>query len=294
MGFIEAILLAMLQGATEFLPISSSGHLILGERFLGIEEPQLLFSVTLHLGTLLAVMLYYRREIMTSVTDVVAAAADGLQERSIGAFRLHAGARLALLLVLATLPTAVVGLGIDRVLDPGEGAEVISPAMMPMVICVSLILTGFILFSMRFYNDAKRPERGGNWTLWNITPGVAILIGLAQGLAALPGFSRSGLTIAAALWLGAEREESAHFSFLLSIPAVLGALILKFDPALFAGVDGGRTALVYGVSALVAGVIGYVSIIWLVGLLKRAQFHHFAWYCWIVGAGGLLALGMMS
>lgn len=294
MSFIEAILLAILQGATEFVPVSSSGHLLLGETFLGVQEPQLLFSVTLHLGTLLAVMLFYRRQIMTSVTDVLAAAADGLHERSLGAFRQHVGARLAVLLVLATIPTALLGLAIDKVLEPAEGAEVIPAQYMPHTICLSLIITGFILFSMRFYKDETRKERGGAWTLWNITPMVAILIGLSQGLAALPGFSRSGLTIAAALWLGAQREESAHFSFLLSIPAVLGALILKFDPALFAGVDGGRTALVYGVSAAVAGVVGYATIIWLVDLLKKAQFHHFAWYCWVVGAGGLGALLMMG
>lgn len=287
MNFIEALLLGLLQGATEFLPISSSGHLMLGERFFGIPEPQLLFNVIVHVGTLVAVILFYRKDVWGAVTGFTKAAMAGIQERSIESFRRFEGARLAILLILATIPTGVLGVAIDRVLEPKSGTPLLAPEFLPILICSLLIINGFILISVRWFSDEKARLREGGWSLWNITPTVAIWIGLAQGLAVLPGLSRSGLTITAAILLGVMRVESARFSFLLSIPAVLGALVLKFDLALFSGIGGFSTLITYVCAGIAAGVIGYLSIIVLVKMLKNAQFQHFAWYCWAVGAAGL-------
>ncbi|MFU8804981.1 MAG: undecaprenyl-diphosphate phosphatase, partial [Bradymonadaceae bacterium] len=214
MNFIEALLLGLLQGATEFLPISSSGHLMLGERFFGIPEPQLLFNVMVHLGTLVAVTLFYRKDVWGAVTGVTKAAIAGVQERSIEAFRQVEGARLGVLIVLATIPTGILGVLIDRAIEPNNGDPFIVPELLPTVICALLVVNGFILMSIRWFSDDKAPRREGRWTLWNITPTIAIWIGVAQGLAVLPGFSRSGLTIVAAILLGVLRVESARFSFL--------------------------------------------------------------------------------
>ena len=287
MSFLEAIILGIVQGLTEFLPISSSGHLMLGERLFGFEEPNLLFNLVVHLGTLVAVTLFYRKDVWGAVTGFWNALQKGLQERSIDAFRQDEGAKLGVLIILGTIPTVVVGLLFYPLISAGFG-----DVDMAVVISAILILTGFILFSARFVDESKMKERGGGWTLWNITPMVAILIGVAQGLAVLPGFSRSGLTIVAALWLAVYRVEAARYSFLLSIPAVAGALVLEsytsFDAQALTGVDGLVDVGIYTVAGIIAGVIGYLSILVLVKMLRKAQFWHFAWYCWAVGAAGLV------
>ncbi len=290
MSFLEAIILGIVQGLTEFLPISSSGHLMLGEQFFGIEEPDLFFNVVVHVGTLIAVTLFYRQDIFNAVTGVWEATLTGVRERSVEAFRRTEGARLGVLLVLGSIPTAIIGYTLHGPLAVGGGEGV----NLVVLICSLLIVNGFILWTARFADDSKIEERDGNWTLWNITPWVAILIGVAQGLAVLPGFSRSGLTIIAALWLSVYRVESARFSFLLSIPAVAGATVLET----FSGDDAARIItegttsdyVAYGLAGIIAGIIGYLSILVLVKMLKKAQFWHFAWYCWAVGAGGLAML----
>lgn len=293
MGFWEAIILGLVQGATEFLPISSSGHLMLGERFFGFEDPNILLNVILHLGTLLAVMYFYRQDLFRLVAGVGTALQQGLKERSLDAFRQEEGARLAVLLFLAMIPTGVIGLA----LYPFVSTSALEDATyLPHAICAMLIVTGFILFSAKFRRDENIQDRGGKWTLWNITPMVALGIGVAQGIAVLPGFSRSGLTIVAALWLWVYREKAARFSFLLSIPAILAALLVETYKSFNAEALSSATAVdvaTYGAAALVAGVVGYLSIILLVNMLKKAAFWHFAWYCWAAGTIGLTILFLM-
>lgn len=287
MSFVEAILLGLLQGLTEFLPISSSGHLMLGERFFGMEEPNLLFNVVVHIGTLVAVTLFYRKDVLNAVAGIWNASLQGLGERSLEAFRKNEGARLGVLLVLGTIPTVAIGVLLHPFLSVGGGENV----DLVVIISAMLIVNGFILFAARFPDDDKMAEREGRWTLWNITPFIAVLIGVAQGLAVLPGFSRSGLTIVAALWLAVYRVESARFSFLLSIPAVAGAMffesVVSYEPGALSGVDGLVDVGIYTSAAVIAGIIGYLSILVLVKMLRNAKFWHFSWYCWAVGAGGL-------
>lgn len=290
MNLLEAILLGMVQGATEFLPISSSGHLKLGQHLLGIQEPQLLFDIVLHVGTLLSVMIFYRKDIMMVLTGSLEGARGWLKERTASAFFAPEGVRLATLVVLATIPTGVIGLGLEKILDPD--AEAGASLITPKVVCGLLILNGFILLLNAFFlkreQENASPERGGMLTLWEITPLIAIGIGVAQGMAVLPGLSRSGLTITIALALMVQRLHAARYSFLLSIPAILGALVLKLDPSLFAGDPG--VLLIFAIGALSAGVVGYGCLILLTRMLEKAAFHHFAWYCWAVGIIGLVML----
>ena len=293
MSTVEAILLAVLQGIAHFFPISSSGHVMMGERFFGIPEPNLLFNVTIHIGTLVAVMLFYRKDVISAVTGVREAVARGIAERSLRSASQTEGARLVMLLVLASLPTALLGLVLYPHISSGggEGVELLT------VILVLLVVNGFILLTAKFVDDSRMTPRTEGWALWNISPMVAVGIGTAQGLALLPGFSSSGLTIVAALWLGVGRAESARFSFLLSIPAVAGAMLLEsymnFDSELMGtGVEASEVGL-YSGCAVLAGIIGYFSIWVLVKLLQKAKFWHFSWYCWIFGGGGLLAMWML-
>lgn len=292
MTLLEAILLGAVQGATEFLPISSSGHLKLGQALMGIQEPQLLFDIILHVGTLLSVMVFYRRDIAMVLGDGLEGLRRATRQRSVSELVAPKGVRLALLVVLATLPTGVIGVLLESVIEP-EGRP--SPITAP-VVCGILLINGVILMTNAYFLRQERrrraeeaPARQGTFTLWSITPAVALAIGVVQGIAVLPGLSRSGLTITLALALSVQRLHAARYSFLLSIPAILGALVLKFDPTIFTA---SSSTLIFGVGALVAAGVGYGCLILLTHMLERARFHHFAWYCWIVGVTGLVVWGI--
>lgn len=283
MTTLDVILLAIVQGATEFLPISSSGHLILMQHFLGIAEPQLLFDIVLHVGTLVAVVVFYHAAIAEIVTDTLAGLRAFAKSKNPRDLVEADGARVAALVVAATIPTGILGLLMKDLIAPDDGSRAVTAT----VVCAVLLLNGVILFCHRFIKE-RDVERTGGVTVWNLTLVGALLVGVAQGLAVMPGISRSGATITAALLLGTTRTQAAKFSFLLSIPAILGALVLQFDASMF---DASPSLwLVYLVGAAVAAVVGYVCMRLLVYLLERARFHHFAWYCWAIGIAGLIAL----
>jgi undecaprenyl-diphosphatase len=284
-------MLGLVQGLTEFLPVSSSGHLALGKHLFGIAEPDLLYDLVLHVGTLLSVMVFYRADLVMVVRglrDGARMAIRGRREQTNAARGMFEpeGLRLALLVLLGTLPTGVIGLLFKKLLEPDVGPSPITFR----VVCGLLLFNGVMLMGNRFIaaHQAARPPdaREGRLALWNLGPLQALLIGVGQGVAVLPGISRSGTTITLALALGVERAHAARYSFLLSIPAISGAVVLKlkdvadgtsaFEPAPFIA------------GALVAGGVGYLCLVVLTRLLERAQFHYFAWYCWSVGMIGLL------
>ncbi len=287
MSVAEALLLAVIQGAAEFLPISSSGHLVLGGHLLGFKEPQLLFDIILHVGTLMSVLVFYRRDVYGVITGMWQGLRDGLKARDWRAAAAPEGARLALLVVLATLPTGVIGVLLGKLIDPEQGPSPFTPQL----VCALLLVNGVILIAnARFMRRVAAEARQGALTLWSITPALALIIGIAQGLAVLPGISRSGMTITVALALSVQRINAAKFSFLLSIPAILGALVLKLDLSLFSGERGFERLGLYLGAAAVAGLVGYGCLLLLTRVLQSARFHHFAWYCWAIGLLGLLAL----
>lgn len=276
MDLLSAMILGLVQGATEFLPVSSSGHLELGEALLGASEPDLLFDIVLHVGTLLAVCAVYHRDI----TGVITGLWQGLRALAAGkgwrAALEPEGARLAVLVVIASVPTALIGLAIEKSLG----------SVTPTVVGALLIVNaGVLVVSKTDPRHLLAPRTPLN--LWRIGIAGALVIGVFQGIAVFPGLSRSGLTITVALLVGAIRVDAARFSFLLSIPAILGALVLKIEPELFTGADNDRL-LRYGLGALVAAVTGYICLRLLITLLRKAAFHHFAWYCLAVGTAAIV------
>jgi undecaprenyl-diphosphatase len=282
MTLLEALMLGVVQGLTEFLPVSSSGHLTLGKHLLDVQEPDLLFDLVLHAGTLLSVCAFYRADIASVLRGMLQGARRALKQEPGPLFEPE-GMRIALLVLLATIPTGVLGILLKRVMEPKQGP---SPFTFE-VVCALLVLNGCMMMANRWLARRERGDttRTSPLSIWNIAPLQALLIGLGQGIAVLPGISRSGTTITLALALGIERAHAARYSFLLSIPAIVGAVVLKLKDVL-AG-DSTFHALPFLIGALAAALVGYACLILLTRLLERAQLHHFAWYCWAVGLGGL-------
>ena len=257
MPLLEAVLLGVIQGLTEFLPVSSDGHLALAQAWLGMTEEPLTMTVLLHAGTLAVVVGVFRRELADAVRGGLRGIAAVARGRARAAFEEDAGARLALLVVVATIPTGVVGLLLEK--------RVEALTTNPLVIAGFLAVSGLAVGVTRFWTDRGRP----------VGVGAALAIGIVQGLAVLPGLSRSATTISMALALGVRREEAARFSFLASVPAVAGAVVLKLGEAVSHGMRGWAGALV---GVLAAGVVGWLAVVWLLRLVKGGQFWWFALY----------------
>ena len=267
----DALLLAIVQGLTEFLPVSSDGHLALVQE--GIRRSTgrsfanpLGFDVLLHLGTLFAVALYFRADLYRLGRDCWIGSAAGDVARQ--------ARREVALMGLALVPTAVIGL----LLRPTVHRLMTSPR----AVALGIGVTGLVLLaSGPFVRSAPRSGPG------RISALQAICVGVAQGLAVLPGVSRSGLTIATGLATGMSAAGAFRFSFLLSIPAVAGALLVETGMAADPLAGAGGLAVL---GALVSGLVGWVALGLLASLLQRARFHHFAWYCLPVGLLGLTVL----
>ncbi len=263
MEVARPILLGILQGVTEFLPISSSGHLVVAQNLLGLREPEILFDVALHIGTLTAVVVVFRREVADILKSLVFAS-KGLKEgRSPGSLiKESPELRLLVMILLATLVTGLMGLfAKDAVHSLFSSVKSVGGM---------LAATGIILALTAFFSRGAKHEAG---------PAAALLVGLGQGLAIAPGLSRSGTTIAVGLFLGLERDLAARFSFLISIPAILGALALMIGEA-------GSSAfspfeMVMG--ALFAAVSGYLALKLLLRVVHRGRLHLFSPYCLALG-----------
>jgi undecaprenyl-diphosphatase len=247
-------LLGLVQGLTEFLPVSSDGHLVIAETLLGTRTDGIVFEVAVHVGTLVAVLWYYRERLRALLAGVLAGAPEAL--------------RYVAKLALATVPAVVAALLARDFFE----AQFDRPA----VAGLGLLATGTVLMTTRWsQRGATHGEPG--WL-------HALLIGCAQVAAILPGVSRSGCTVAAALGLRVAPLAAAEFSLLMSIPAIAGAAVLQL-PALLgeSGLDGAHV----GVGALVAAVSGLGAIWLFVRILRARRFHQFAWYAWAAGAAFL-------
>ena len=270
--WFEALVLGVVQGATEYLPVSSSGHLVLFQHLFGLTEPALLFDIVLHVATLLVVLWFYRQDIVDLVRQSLAAIGDlargGAWSEAQTRFP---GFRLAVLIVVGTIPTAVIGVTFQDTFEALFGSL--------RAVGVMLWVTGLVLLATRF---ATRGERG----IAEMKPVDALLIGIVQGLAITPGISRSGSTIGVALLLGVQKETAARYSFLLSVPSIVGALLLKIGDA---GGSVGLTATILGFAA--ALLTGYFCLVFLVRIVKKGRLAWFAPYCFLVG---LLAVILAS
>jgi undecaprenyl-diphosphatase len=264
----EALILGLIQGATEFLPVSSSGHLVIGQALLGIRIPGVSFEVAVHVATLFSVLLVFRKRLLQLLMGVIRG--DKEAWRYVG------------LLFVATLPAVAVGLGARAAVE-----ELFEK---PMVAGFGLLVTGSFLWTARGAMARIPPHDSGHATG---KPGLkeALLMGIAQAFAIVPGISRSGATVVTGLWLGVEAEEAAAFSFLMAIPAILGAAVLQIPELQETGTVGGPALLA---GSLIAAVAGVLAIWTFVELLKRKAFHRFGPYCWGLGGVFLLYLFLIA
>ncbi len=266
MNLIQAILLGILQGLTEFLPVSSSGHLVLLQHFFGLTRPELLFDISLHIGTLAATCVVFYREIGSILWVLIRLPAS---VKSAGGFgSLFTGDkyfRLTVLIGIGSVPTAILGILFHEIVDHLFGAV--------WIVGLMLLITGTVL---HWTHSSRLQGRGLN----QIDIKDALAIGLVQGLAIIPGISRSGSTISAALFLGIDRELAGRFSFLLSIPAILGALVMGLTSRAIGGTASTPAILVGSVSA---AVVGFIALKTLLHVVKKGRLYIFAPYCWIAG-----------
>ena len=269
-----AAFMGFVQGVAEFLPISSSGHLTLMQHFFGFEEVDSLFNILLHFATLMAVCVVYWKDIVEMILEFFRGLTSLFSKRgSREISRPPEARRLVLLVILGTLPLALVVPIEDKVELLGNS---------PVFVSFALLITGCILF----YSDrmARGKKNGRTATVVD-----ALLVGVAQAVATIPGLSRSGCTISTGMLRGFDRKFAVRYSFLLSLPAVLGATLLKVVKTISEG--GIDTSLLpkYILGMVVAGVVGYFSIRLVQLLADKGKFGKFSIYCWIAGVVSLVA-----
>jgi undecaprenyl-diphosphatase len=244
LNYFHALILGIVQGLTEWLPVSSSGHLVLFQKYFGLSVP-VAFDVVLHLGTLLVVFIVFWKDILAIL-------------KSLFAWRWDDNTKLLLYLVIGSIPIAFVGFFWHDFLV-GLFSSV-------LVVAIGLLVTGTLLYFSKLFKGVDNP----NWY-------KTFLIGIAQSFAIIPGLSRSGATISMGLFLGIDRRKVARFSFLLSIPAILGATLFEFKNLV--GLEVGP--VIFG--TVVSIFVGYFALKFLLKLVLQNRFHYFAYYCWALG-----------
>jgi len=263
---LQAFILGLIQGLTEFLPISSSGHLVLSESLFHIHKQGVTFEVFVHFGTLLAVLTAFWKDI----TGMLRAFWQSLSHPKDlpRQFRQDAYFKLLVLIIVGTIPAVIMGLLFKDYLEAAFSE--------PFLVSIMLVVTGTILLSTRFVGSSGR-EIGARESL---------AIGFSQALAIIPGISRSGSTISAALWMGIPKTEAARFSFLLAIPAILGATALQTAELLT------NTPETTEIAPLIVGTLtaygsGLLAIRFLLDVIRRGKFSYFALYCYAIGFLGM-------
>lgn len=282
MSLLQAILMGIIQGLTEFLPVSSSGHLALFKILFGVEtDTGILYDVLLHLGTLIAICVVYYRDIAKLIVNGLGIIRDACVNVVIFFKNKFGGAaepyrrvinssyrKFAMLIIVSTIPTGIIGY---------FGRDVVSMASEILIVPgICLIVTAILLFIADRTKDGEKLPK-------NVTYTDAFSVGIAQGIATLPGLSRSGTTITACLLSGYQRNFAVKYSFLMSIPAILGAVVLELKDAVGMEVTGSEIAY-YIAGMLVAAVVGYVCIKTMLVVVRKKKFTGFAVYCLIVGA----------
>ena len=274
MTYFMSILMGIIQGVAEFLPISSSGHLALFQTFFGMEnmeEKYMFFTVLLHFGTLISVCMVYWRDIVDMIREFFLGIAALAGRKDTGVAPPPAR-RMVMLIIIATVPLFVTVFLQDAVNQLFSNSIMVSCA---------LLATGFILF----FSD--RMARGHK-TAKNATVADALIVGCGQALAVIPGLSRSGTTISVGMMRGFDRAFAVRFSFLMSLPAVLGANVLEIKDALASNFPIEELPM-YLVGVAVSAVVGYFAIRLVKSLSDKGKFGKFAYYCWAVGLGSLVA-----
>ena len=269
MTVIEAILLGIVQGITEFLPVSSSGHLTVARNLMGLDEIPMLFDVMMHLPTLLAVVLVFRKRIGALFASLFRFLTRSTREDD------RENLRLIVIIIIASLTTAVIGLGVERL-------QKSFPVSIKLVGGFFLV-TAAVLIASRFFHGSRGHRSRGYESL---KLKDALLTGAAQGLAVLPGISRSGMTIAASLACGIERKKAGEYAFILSIPAILGALALEVKDLDLLPVDP-----YFLTAGLISSfVVGLLSLLLLLRIIRKGRLYLFSIYLIPMGLATILFL----
>ena len=260
MNIFQAIILGVIQGITEFFPISSSGHLMIFQALFGMKEPMLAFDIFLHFGTLVAIAIFFHKDIINLFADRPLSTDAGRPTRSTG------GRSAMVYLIIATIPTAIIGFLFKDAVENLFG--------MPKAVGAMLVVTGaWLFFASARSKKVKEPSK---LNFLN-----SFIIGIAQGIAVVPGISRSGATIGAGLATGLEREVAFKFSFLLAIPAVAGACILKAHKITTVLANG--ESFIFLAGAVAAALTGLIAMRILLGLVKKNKLSFFGIYCILAG-----------
>lgn len=268
MNWWEAALLGLVQGLTEFLPVSSSGHLVLGQHVLGIEEAGITFEVFVHFGTVLSILTVYGRDVLDLLQEAgsALAAPARIPER----YAENDTFRLGVFILITLVPTGVVYVLFKEPLEAAFGDPRLASGM--------LFVTGILLLL-----TLLRPNPKGR-----LSPLKAFVVGIAQSAAMIPGISRSGSTICVALYQNVKPEQAANFSFLMLLPVVLGATLLKGLELVEQGATVSWLPLLLG--TLIAYVSGVIAIKLMIDFVKRGNLQYFAYYCFLIGGLGLWLL----
>lgn len=253
---MQAILLGIIQGLTEFLPVSSSGHLVLFQKLFGITEPSLTFGIVVHLGTLIAVFIVLWKDIISLLMNPFQ--------------------KLTALIITATIPTAIIGILFNDFFE-----NLFKTGSM---LGVNFIITGLLLLFAEKCNSGTKDIKKTNGF-------DAVFIGLMQGIAIMPAVSRSGATISGALFRNINREFAARFSFLLSIPAILGAAVFDLKDSMQFGIQDGIGLAPLVIGALAAAISGYISIKYMFEIIKKGKLRYFSYYVFCLG--GLIIIDQL-
>ena len=265
MSYFKAIILGIFQGISEFLPISSSGHLVVLQHLFGIKEGNLFFTEMLHFGTLISIFVVYFDDIIKIIVEFFKMLGKGITNKK---FKIeNAYQKLAILIIVSSIPTAIIGIAFE------ETFEKLYSSLKS--ISIAFIITGFMLWIV----DKKAI---GNKKIKNMSYSDALIIGTFQGIAIAPGISRSGSTIAGGLFRGLDRNLATEYSFLLALPATFGAFILGIRDVIKTGSEA-YFSMPLLVGIIVSSLVGIVSIKVLIKILQNKKLHYFSYYLWIIG-----------
>ncbi len=265
MSLWQSIILGLVQGLTEFLPVSSSGHLVFAERLLNIRRWDVVFEVMVHVGTLIAVLIFFRKRIIEIIVSIFAFGKSNKTELE------KEGLRMAWYIMLGTIPAVIFGFLFKDFLENSFSSI--------RWTSIEFLVTGAILIVTVWAIDRGR----------NINSLNSIIIGIAQAFAIIPAISRSGSTIAAGMFMGVSKEKAAEYSFLLSIPAIGGAAILEL-PNFLKLAPSSSVIMTYLIGTLFSAIVGYLSIAFLISVIRKGRFFYFGLYCIALGTAGLIFL----
>ncbi|MBO6111440.1 MAG: undecaprenyl-diphosphate phosphatase [Lachnospiraceae bacterium] len=276
MSIVQAIILGFIQGMTEFLPVSSSGHLAIMQNVFGINtESGVLFDVLLHVATLVSICIVFRKDVIMLIKEFFGMAADLFRKIKDPYIVIVNSSyrKFVMLIIISTVATGVLGIAAKDFVEYAAGSL--------LIVGICLIVTAIVLFLADMAGDGRKGAKSASYL-------NAFEIGMAQGVATLPGISRSGATITACLLCGFKKEFAVKYSFLMSIPAILGAAVLELKDISKADLSGSML-LNSLVGMLVAGSVGYVALKVMIAVVKNKKYIFFSIYCFVIGVGAIAA-----